>query len=95
MPSLAKVFGSLFAGFVVSLVFLLWIGWPGFLALGTGAIFGVAFLIVATSLGDDPSAADDAWRAQAADLVGSTALQAPDETPAAPDGPGPATERRP
>jgi hypothetical protein len=93
MPSLAKVFGSLFAAVVVSLVFLLWIGWPGFLAVGTGAVFGVAFLIVATALGDDPSVADEAWRAQAADLRGSVAVEAPDDTPAAPDGAGP--ERRP
>jgi hypothetical protein len=95
MPSLAKVFGSIFAAIVVSLVFLLWIGWPGFLAVGTGAVFGVAFLIVATSLGDDPSAADEAWRAQAADLVAAAAREAPDETSAPPDGPGPAAEPRP
>jgi fatty acid desaturase len=95
MPSLAKVFGSLFAAVVVSLVFLLWIGWPGFLAVGTGAVFGVAFLIVATALGDDPSAADEAWRAQAADLLGSVAVEAPDDTSAAPDGAGPGPERPP
>jgi hypothetical protein len=95
MPSLAKVIGSIFAAIVVSLVFLLWIGWPGFVAVGTGAVFGVAFLIVATALGDDPSVADEAWRAQAADLVGSVAVEAADKTSATPDDAGPAAEHGP
>ena len=68
MPSLGRIAASIAAAVAVALIFLLWIGWPGFLAVGAGAIFGVAFLIVATALGDDPSAADAAWRAQASDL---------------------------
>ena len=88
MPSLANVLGSIVAAIAVSLVFLLWIGWPGFLAVGTGAVFGVAFLIVATSLGDDPRAADDAWRAQAGDLAGSTARGSTDAPSEPADGPG-------
>ena len=79
MPSLTNVIGAIGATIVVSLVFALWIGWPGFLAVGTGSIFGIAFLIVSTALGDDPRAADDAWRAQAGDLVGSRANEPPDE----------------
>ena len=70
MPSLGRIAASIAAAVAVALIFQLWIGWPGFLAVGAGAIFGVAFLIVATALGDDPSAADAAWRAQAGDLVG-------------------------
>lgn len=70
MPSLAHLAGSLAAALSVALLFLLWIGWPGFLAVAAGAVFGVAFLVVATALGDDPRAADAAWRARATDLVG-------------------------
>ena len=69
MPTLAYVAGSLAVGLTVTLLFLFWIGWPGFLAVGAGALFGVAFLVVATALGDDPRAADEAWRRHAADLV--------------------------
>lgn len=71
MPTLGYIAGSLGTALLVTVVFLLWIGWPGFLAVGAGAIFGVAFLVVATSLGDDPRAADEAWRRHAADLVGT------------------------
>lgn len=68
MPSLGHIAGSLAAALAVTLLFLLWIGWPGFLAVGAGAVFGVAFLVVATSLGVDPRAADEAWRRHARDL---------------------------
>lgn len=78
MPTLGYIVGSLATALVVTLVFLLWIGWPGFLAVGAGAIFGVAFLVVATSLGDDPRAADEAWRKHAADLVGTRSGSATD-----------------
>ncbi|MGZ8501295.1 MAG: hypothetical protein ACXWW6_00430 [Candidatus Limnocylindrales bacterium] len=71
MPSLGHIAGSLAASLAVTLLFLLWIGWPGFLAVGAGAVFGVAFLVVATSLGVDPRAADQAWRRHAADLIGA------------------------
>ena len=70
MSSLARIVGGLAAGIAVTLIFLFWVGWPGFLAVGAGGLFGVAFLIVATSLGEDASEADRAWRAQADDLVG-------------------------
>ena len=78
MSSLARVAGGFAVAVAVTLVFLLWIGWPGFLAVGAGGVFGVAFLIVATSLGDDASAADRAWREQAADLVGRPAVAEPE-----------------
>ena len=85
MPSLAKIAGGLTSAAIVTLLFLLWIGWPGFLAVGIGAVFGVAFLVVATALGDDPRAADEAWRRHAADLVGPQPDE-PIETPAESDG---------
>jgi hypothetical protein len=71
VPSLGHIAASLGAALAVTLLFLLWIGWPGFLAVGAGAVFGVAFLVVATSLGVDPRAADEAWRHRARDLVPS------------------------
>jgi len=77
MPSLGRIAASIAAAVAVALIFQLWIGWPGFLAVGAGAIFGVAFLIVATSLGDDPRAADEAWRAAAPDLLGTATGSAP------------------
>ena len=77
MPSRSNVLGSLVAAVAVFLLFSLWIRWPGFLAFAAGAIFGVAFLIVATSLGDDPRAADEAWRAAAPDLIGTATGSAP------------------
>jgi hypothetical protein len=71
VPTLGHIAGSLAAALAVTLAFLFWISWPGFLAVGAGAVFGVAFLVVATSLGDDPRAADEAWRRHAADLIGT------------------------
>ncbi len=87
MPSLSKVAGAVAAAAVVTVIFLLWIGWPGFLAVGAGALFGVAFLIVATSLGEDPRAADEAWRAQAGDLTGRSP-EPPPSSSAPPDDEG-------
>jgi hypothetical protein len=71
VPSLGHIAGGLAAALTVTLLFLFWIGWPGFLAVGAGAVFGVAFLVVANSLGVDPRAADEAWRHHAADLIGA------------------------
>lgn len=91
MPSRANVLGSVLAGIAVFLLFTLWIRWPGFLAVAAGAIFAVAFLIVATALGDDPRAADEAWRAAAPDLIGSATGSVPgrdEHTGSPPDGDG-------
>jgi hypothetical protein len=73
MPSRAHLAGSLAAALAVGLLFLLWVGWPGFLAVSAGAVFGIAFLIVSEALGDDPRAADAAWREQSLDLRGEAA----------------------
>jgi hypothetical protein len=78
MSSLVRLLGGLAVAIAVTLVFLFWIGWPGFLAVAAGGVFGVAFLIVATSLGADASDADRAWRAQAGDLVGAPRTDEPD-----------------
>jgi hypothetical protein len=71
VPSLGHIAGGLAAALAVTLLFLVWIGWPGFLAVGAGAVFAVAFIVVATSLGVDPRAADEAWRHHATDLIGA------------------------
>jgi hypothetical protein len=47
---------------------------PLVLALLGAALFGTAFMMVGASLGDDPLAADEAWRLEAGDL----ATDAPD-----------------
>jgi hypothetical protein len=78
VPSLGHIAGSLAVALTVTLLFLFWIGWPGFLAVGAGAIFGTAFLVVATSLGVDPRAADEAWRQRAGDLTGARPAAAAD-----------------
>lgn len=87
MPSLGHIAGSLAAALAVTLLFLLWIGWPGFLAVGAGAVFGVAFLVVATSLGVDPRAADEAWRRHARDLSPARGDSAEREVGAGPEEP--------
>jgi hypothetical protein len=43
-------------------------GWPTYLAIAVGAFVGLVLLVIAASLGDDPAAADEAWRAAASDL---------------------------
>lgn len=93
MPTLAYVAGSLAAGLTVTLVFLFWIGWPGFLAVGAGALFGVAFLVVATALGDDPRAADEAWRRHTTDLVGARGRPGTDRDSAGAPAPTSAPDR--
>jgi len=45
-------------------------GWPAFVAIAIGALVGLVVAIVATSLGEDPTAADAAWRAASRDLDG-------------------------
>lgn len=43
--------------------------WPTFLSVGIGAVMALIVLLIAASVGDDPEAADAAWRAEAPDLV--------------------------
>lgn len=53
------------------------LGWPAFIAVAIGAVLAFLVLMIVTSLGDDASVADAAWRAAAPDLqprsVGSAA----------------------
>jgi hypothetical protein len=49
-------------------LFYLWLRSPLVLALLGAALFGTAFMMVGASLGDDPLAADEAWRLEAGDL---------------------------
>jgi hypothetical protein len=74
-------------------LFYLWLRSPLALALLGAALFGTAFMTVGASLGDDPLAADEAWRLEAGDL----ATREPPSITAKPDAPTPpaAVERRP
>jgi hypothetical protein len=66
-------------------LFALWLRWPIHLSIIAGAIFSLAFLMIAASIGDDPGKADAAWRAVAADLTSPTRETPP---PSTTDGPG-------
>ncbi len=67
--------------------------WPTFVAIGLGALLILVSLLIAASLGEDPAAADAAWREAAPDLVirheGPGDGAAPDV-----DAPAPATHGR-
>lgn len=75
MESAAKILAAVSVGVVVGLLFRLWIGWAAYASVAAGAVFGIGFLVVAATLGEDAQAADAAWREQAGDLVGSTAAE--------------------
>jgi hypothetical protein len=75
MKSVAKILAAAFIGVVVGLLFRFWIGWAGYASVAAGAVFGIGFLVVAATLGEDAQAADAAWREQAGDLGVSTALE--------------------
>jgi hypothetical protein len=72
-------------------LFYLWLRSPLVLALLGAALFGTVFMMVGASLGDDPVAADEAWRLEAGDLGrdGAT-VTAPATTTAAVEAPSPA-----
>lgn len=44
------------------------LGWPAFIAVAIGAVLAFLVLMIVTSLGDDASVSDAAWRAAAPDL---------------------------
>ncbi len=67
-------------------LFYLWLRSPLALALLGAALFGTVFMMVGASLGDDPVAADEAWRLEAGDLGGD---EAAGSIPAARDGRSP------
>lgn len=70
MPSRIKIAGAVVAGAAVALLFRVWVGWPGYVAIGVGAFFGVGFLIIAATLGEESAKADAAWRSRSADILG-------------------------
>jgi hypothetical protein len=69
-------------------LFYLWLRSPLVLALLGAALFGTAFMMVGASLGDDPLAADEAWKLEAGDLTtdapGSSIVDEADHPPLAP-----------
>jgi hypothetical protein len=69
MPSRIKIAGAIVIGATVALLFRLWAGWPGYVAIGVGAFFGVGFLIIAATLGEESATADAAWRSRSADIL--------------------------
>jgi hypothetical protein len=70
MPSVRALVLGAAVTVAVGVIVLAWLRAPWPVALVTGGLFGTAFLSIAASLGDDPEAADAAWRAEAADLLG-------------------------
>jgi hypothetical protein len=70
MPSRIKIAGAVVAGASVALLFRMWMGWPGYVAVGVGVFFGVGFLIIAATLGEESAKADAAWRSRSADILG-------------------------
>lgn len=89
MPGLRAVLAAIGVGVIVGGYVLLWIRWPTFVAVAVGAFMAIVLLMIAASLGGDPSVADAAWRKAAPDLVTTTA--GPDDdvpssgSPASPD----------
>lgn len=75
MESATRILAAVFVGVVVGLLFRFWIGWAAYVSVAAGAVFGIGFLVVAATLGEDAQAADAAWHAQAGDLVVSTAFE--------------------
>ncbi len=69
MPGARSLALAAAVGLGVGLYFALWFGWPTFVAVAIGATMAVVLLLISTSLSDDPSAADAAWRAAAPDLA--------------------------
>lgn len=69
MPGARSAIIAVLVGVGIGLYFALWLHWPTFLAVAVGAFMGIVLLMIASSLGDDPAAADAAWRKAAPDLV--------------------------
>ncbi len=75
MKSVAKLLVAVIVGIIVGLLFRFWVGWVGYASVAAGAVFGIGFLVVSVTLGEDAQAADAAWREQAGDLAVSTAFE--------------------
>jgi hypothetical protein len=87
VPGVRAAIIAVLVGLGAGLYFALWFHWPTFLAVAVGAFMAIVLLMIASSLGDDPAAADAAWREAAPDLVPPPASprESPrDSTPKAP-----------
>jgi hypothetical protein len=69
VPGARAVIIAVLVGLGAALYFALWFHWPTFLAVAVGAFMAIVLLMIASSLGEDPAAADAAWRQAAPDLV--------------------------
>jgi hypothetical protein len=83
VPGLRAAGAAVLVGLIAGLYFAVWLHWPTFLAVAVGAFMALVLLMIATSLGEDPAAADAAWRAAAPDLIRAPGA-ASDERTAAP-----------
>jgi hypothetical protein len=82
VPGIRALVIALGLGLGVGVYVQAWLHWPTFLAVAIGAVMAIVLLLLAASLGEDPAAADAAWRDAAADLVGPAPARKPDEAPA-------------
>ena len=71
MPGARAAIIAILVGLGAGLYFALWFHWPTFLAVAVGAFMAIVLLMIASSLGEDPAAADAAWREAAPDLIAS------------------------
>lgn len=69
MPGIRTLVVALALGLGVGLYLELWLRWPTFLNVGVGAFLALVALLISAALGEDPEAADAAWREAAPDLV--------------------------
>jgi predicted MFS family arabinose efflux permease len=69
VPGVRSAIVAVLVGLGAGLYFALWFHWPTFLAVAVGAFMAIVLLMIASSLGEDPAAADAAWREAAPDLV--------------------------
>ncbi len=81
MPGIRALAIAIGLGVGVGVYVQAWLHWPTFLAVAVGAVMAIVLLLLAASLGEDPAAADAAWREAAPDLVGRSPAREPDERP--------------
>jgi hypothetical protein len=79
VPGARAAIIAVLVGLAAGLYFALWFHWPTFLVVAVGAFMAIVLLMIASWLGEDPAAADAAWREAAPDLVPPPA--APRESP--------------
>ena len=69
MPTRRAIVAALIPAIAVSAVFWRWLDFPLWIALGLGAVWGIASLIVTRSVYDEDERELDAWREAAPDLA--------------------------